>query len=442
MKFFYALLILIFFQNCSFDNKTGIWKNDNIISRENDDVFKEFETLSTINKSFDEEIYIDVKFQFPSSKIINNLQWKDVFYSESNNLKNFKYNGLNEQIFKSKKISKYKINDLILYEENHLIVGDENGNLIVFSINKNKIITKFNFYKKKYKKIKKKLNLIIEDKIIYVSDNIGYLYAFDIRKNKIIWAKNHKIPFRSNLKLSGNKLIASNQNNNLFFFDKNNGDILKLIPTEETILKNKFINNLSLDDNSIFFLNTYGSLYSVNIASMKLNWFVNLNQSLDLDFSNLFFGNQVVNDKKDKIVISSNYYTYIINSKTGSILYKKNLSSKFRPIILNNYLFLITKKNLLVSINLITGEIVYSYDINRQIAEFINTKKQTVQIKNIMLVNNNILITLKNSYILTFSISGILDEVNDLPSKINSEPIIINGSILYLNHRNKLLIVD
>ena len=149
MKFFYALIILILFQNCSFDNKTGIWKNDNIISRENDDVFKEFETLSTIKKSFDEEIYIDVKFQFPSSKIINNLQWKDVFYSESNNLKNFKYNGLNEQIFKSKKISKYKINDLILYEENHLIVGDENGNLIVFSINKNKIITKFNFYKKK-----------------------------------------------------------------------------------------------------------------------------------------------------------------------------------------------------------------------------------------------------------------------------------------------------
>ena len=32
MKFFYALIILILFQNCSFDNKTGIWKNDNIIS--------------------------------------------------------------------------------------------------------------------------------------------------------------------------------------------------------------------------------------------------------------------------------------------------------------------------------------------------------------------------------------------------------------------------
>jgi outer membrane protein assembly factor BamB len=442
MKFFYVLIIFFLSQSCSFDNKTGIWKNDNIISQENDNLFKEFKTLSNVNKFFDEEVYIDEKFRFPLLKVVNNLQWKDVFYNENNNLKNFKYNGLNQQIFKSKKLSKNKVNNFILYEDNHLIISDSKGNLIVFSISKNKIITKFNFYKKRYKKMEKKLNLIIEDKIIYVSDNIGYLYAFDIRKNQIIWAKNHKIPFRSNLKLSANKLIASNQNNNLFFFDKKNGDILKLIPTEETILKNKFINNLSRNDNSIFFLNTYGSLYSVNIESMRINWFINLNQSLDLDFSNLFLSNQVVNNGKGKIVISSNYYTYIINSKNGSILYKKNLSSKFRPIIVNDFLFLITKKNLLVSINLITGEIVYSYDINRKIAEFINTKKQTVQIKNIMLANNNILITLKNSYILKFNINGNLDNINNLPSKINSEPIIINGSILYLNHQNKLLIVD
>jgi hypothetical protein len=49
----------------------------------------------------------------------------------------------------------------------------------------------------------------------------------------------------------------------LFFFNKKNGEILKLIPTEETIIKNKFINNLSLNK-KIFFLNTYGSLYSID----------------------------------------------------------------------------------------------------------------------------------------------------------------------------------
>ena len=63
------------------------------------------------------------------------------------------------------------------------------GNIIVFSINENKILNKYNFYKKKYKKLEKSLNLIVEKDIIYVSDNLGYFYAFNYRKNSIIWAK-------------------------------------------------------------------------------------------------------------------------------------------------------------------------------------------------------------------------------------------------------------
>ena len=57
---------------------------------------------------------------------------------------------------------------------------------------------------------------------------------------KIIWAKNFKIPFRSNLKIFKDKLILSNQNNELYFINKTSGDILNLIPTEETTIKNDF----------------------------------------------------------------------------------------------------------------------------------------------------------------------------------------------------------
>ena len=70
----------------------------------------------------------------------------------------------------------------------------------------------------KKEKFKKYLNLYVENNIVYVSDNIGYLYAYDFYKNKIIWAKNYKIPFRGNLKIFENKLIATNQNNSLFFY--------------------------------------------------------------------------------------------------------------------------------------------------------------------------------------------------------------------------------
>ena len=47
------------------------------------------------------------------------------------------------------------------------------------------------------------------------------------KKNKILWAKNYKIPFRSNLKIYENKLIGADQSNNLYFFDLYSGEVIK-----------------------------------------------------------------------------------------------------------------------------------------------------------------------------------------------------------------------
>ena len=112
-------------------------------------------------------------------------------------------------------MSRYKTQNNILFSNGNLILSDQKGNLIIFSVNENKIFRKYNFYKNRFKDIKKNLNLVIENNIIYISDNIGFFYAYDYLKDKLVWAKNYKVPFRSNLKISLNKLISSNQNNDL-----------------------------------------------------------------------------------------------------------------------------------------------------------------------------------------------------------------------------------
>ena len=325
MKNYFLILIFIFLQNCSFDDKSGIWNNRNDISR-NKSVFKEFKKLTSTQQSFNKTIIFDEKISLNFSNPIQIFEWKDIYYSENNNLKNFNYKDLNEVIFKSKKITKFDINRNILFENNNLISGDARGNIIVFSINQNKEISKFNFYKNKFKKIKKILYFIVEGSIIYVSDNIGFLYAYDLKKNNIIWAKNYKIPFSSNLKIFGEKLIAANQNNDLYYFNKSNGELLNLIPTEETIFKNEFTNNLSLNGQILLYLNTYGTLYALNNQTMNILWFLNLNQSIDLNPSNIFNGSKVINDKK-VIVVSSNQFTYIIDIISGSILFKYNFEN-------------------------------------------------------------------------------------------------------------------
>ena len=140
-----------------------------------------------------------------------------------------------------------------------------------------------------------------------------------------MWAKNYKVPFRSNLKISKNKLIAANQNNDLYFFNKKNGETINFIPTEENIIKNEFVNNIAINKENTFFLNTYGSLYSIDNDSNRINWFINLNQSQDLNPSNLFKGSNLINYDK-KIIVSSNDFTYVIDENNGSILHKKNFT--------------------------------------------------------------------------------------------------------------------
>ncbi len=441
MKIFYLFMIIFLLSNCSFDKKTGIWENEKELkSVKNDDTFKEFTNLSSQKKIFKQEIIgnENLRFDIPKEKI--NFQWTDIYYNKNNNLENFKYSNLNKKIFKSKKVSKNKINNKLLFYNDNIITSDIKGNIIVFSISENKIKHKFNFYRKKYKSIKKSLNLIFEKKIIYVSDNLGYLYAYDLTNFKILWAKNYKIPFRSNLKILDNKLMAASQNNNLYFFNKIDGSILKLIPTEETIITNKFINNLSLSNNNLFFLNNYGSLYSVNIKQMKINWFMNLNRSSGLNQNNLFLGGQILN-YNNIIIVNTNNNTYGIDARNGSILYKKNFSYIARPIIVNNFVFLVTQNKYLIAMKLSNGEIIYSYDVSKEIPKKIKySKAETFDY--LMMLNNQLYLFFKNSFIFKFLINGKFQGVDKLPIKFKTNPIIIEDTLLYLTEKNTLVFIN
>ena len=443
MKILYFLVILFFFIGCSFDDKSGIWKNDVNVSNGNDDKnqFKDFKKISSSYDFFDKEIPFDKKKSLKIPKLISPSEWRENFYSNSNNFDNFNYELLNNIHLKSKKLSKYPINDYLLFIDNKLILNDEGGNILIYSIEENKLITKFNFYKKKYKNFKKKLNLIAENDILYASDSLGYIYAYDIKKNNLIWAKNFKIPFSSNFKISNDKLFSADVNNTLLIINKNNGNIIKQIPSEENLVRNNFTNNLSQNNRSILYLNTFGSLYSVDKKNLNINWFVNLNPSMEINNLSLFESNQVINDE-NLIVITTNTFTYVLDARDGSIIYRTNFISSIKPLLINDHLVLISKNNLLIAFDIKKGEITYSYDINKKISEFLNIKKKQVQFKFLTIANNDLLIFLKNSYVLRFTIEGELKNIYRLPSKIKTNPIFIGNKMLFVDLKKKLFVIN
>ena len=268
------------------------------------------------------------------------------------------------------------------------------------------------------------------------------MYAYNYQTGKILWAKNFKSPFRSNIKVLKNKIAAANEKNEFILFDKKNGEVVKKIPTEETTVNNNFINNISSNGNdTLFFLNTFGSLYSINAELLNINWFLNLNSAIKLTPNNLFSGVEIVNNKS-KIVVSSQDKTYIINLDTGLIERKWNFSSLIRPIINNQYIFFVTRNNLLIAIDMRKNEIIYSFNINKKIADFLDTEKKNLAFLSLRIVENHVVVFLRNSYVLDFEIDGKLDKIYKLPSKIKTEPFYIDSSLLFLNKKKQLIILN
>lgn len=443
MKFYYYLIIFFFIFGCSFDKKSGIWQNEKIIIDNDRAIFKDFKNISPATKSYNKTVLNKKNYKFILTKPITTNLWNDIFFNKNNNLSNFRYDDLNQVKKISKKITKEKINKYKIIGNENLIISDQKGNLIIFSLTENRIISKFNFYKKRYKNLKKKINFYTHQNTIIATDNFGFVYAYDYNKEKILWAKNLKIPLRSNIKLVDNKIIFSDQKNNLYFLDKKDGALLKQIPTEETQVNNNFTNNLSINNNkNLLFINSFGSLYFIDLNDFKIKWFKNLNQSLSYNSSNIFTGQPIISFD-DKILASSKNNTYVIDEKLGSTIHKFNFSPLIKPIINNDYVFLISKNNFLISFDLLSGNILYSLNIDKEVSKFLNENKQNRLIfRDFMILNNNLFIFLENSFYLKFSVSGELLEIKKLSSKINSKPVVIKNSILYLNNKNKLVVLN
>ena len=166
MKFFFIVIFFLFFNNCSFDNKTGIWNSTEKQSKKNKEIFKEFKSLSINEKNFNQLINLNKDYIFKIPKKITNSNWNDIYYNNNNNSSNFSYSENISFSIIIQKLSRRKLSKYILYDKGYVLASDIKGNIIVF------LRMKINYYIstifiKKYKKIKKKLNFIL-DKIFFM----------------------------------------------------------------------------------------------------------------------------------------------------------------------------------------------------------------------------------------------------------------------------------
>tara|TARA_Y100000590_G_C15708497_1_gene1009483 strand:+ start:684 stop:2033 length:1350 start_codon:yes stop_codon:yes gene_type:complete len=444
-KLFFISIFLLFilFNNCSFDNKTGIWGGSEEEKRRLTELEKEQkQVLDVIKVASSENIYsknVILKKAINLSEPKKNLSWLMSGLNHQNFMGNI-YLPNAQNIFLKKKIGKNKFSisknitsPLVL--ENNIIFSDDTGT--IFNINENgKIRWKKNIYGKRYKKIYKNLTFALNKNVIYVADNIGFIYAIDFNNGKLFWIKNHGVPLRSNIKVLNNKIFLINQDNRLFCVNTKDGAKIWDIRSISSFIKvQNFLSVAMPNEDHVIAVNSSGDLFKANINNGTIYWSLNVSNTMLAHATDFFKSSEIVIDDGN-IIFSAGSSISSYNLTSGLTNWSQEVSTRGSPIVDGNNIFLVTENGYFVILEKKTGKIISSNNI----LKILKQRKQTTQITGFIMGSGKIYsVTLNGFLIISSASTGKVEYFRKIGDPITSNPIISDGKLFIFTENSRII---
>ena len=435
--------MFILLNNCSFDNKTGIWGDSEKEKRKISELEKKQKQILDVEKIYSSyKIYLkevplteNISLSIPKK----NLSWKMSSLNHQNFLGNIYLSGI-DNIFLKKKIGKDKFSESrvitsLLVIKNNIILSDDTGT--IFNINQSgKINWKKNIYKKIYKKIYKNLVFSIYKNNIYIADNIGFIYVISLDTGKLLWIKNYNIPLRSNIKIFDNKIYLIDQDNRILCLNIKDGTKIWDILSISSFIKSQNLLSLAVSKKGdLVAITSSSDLFKVEGNSGNFSWVSNTFGSMLADATDFFKSSQVV-ITDDEVIISAGPSIFSYNLNIGSITWENELSSIGTPIIDGKNIFFVTENGYFVIMNRDTGKIISSTNI----LKILKKKKQKTKITGFIMGSGKVYSVTLNGYLIVSSaISGKVENFKKIGNPIISAPIISNGKLYILTKNSRII---
>ena len=430
-KVILSVLILLILNNCSASKKVGFWGKEN----EDQAEIKNTTTILTkqlrIEEEFNSDLYIKISDGKLSQNSLNNQNDVGEMAYEGNLQKIGKYN-----------FSKFNDFNFIspkpLFYDKNLIFYDNKGAIIFFDENQ-KTLWKNNFYNKSEKKTKPRLNFAIKNNTLIVTDDVAKYYAINIDTGEILWTKVNIVPFNSNIKINNDIFYTVDYKNILRAIAIKDGSEIWNLKTEESLTKSNTKISIAVDKKNIYFNNSIGDITAVDIKSGQLVWQLpTQNSNISQNAFQLSNSELVINE--DTIYLSNNKNEfYSIDTVTGLINWKTEISSNLKPAVVGKFLITISEKGYLYIIEKKSGNIVRINDLFKNYKE---KKRKQIKPTGFFVALNKIYLTNNDGklIIINGNEGNILDTVKISGGKIlqpfineNNLFLISNGSIIRFN---------
>ena len=433
--------LLIFLVGCSFDNRTGLWKNRSEELKV-ETLEKNVKPIFTKVKKFKEEVSTDLNIKI--SPTIPNSLWKEQNFSEANFVPHLEYANKKNLIFKSKKILK-KINKgysdfepLII--EDKIILYDNDGNIYNFSVERGDLIWKFNFYKKRFRRLPIKINFTTISNKLIVSDNLGYFYCLDINTGLILWAQNFGVPFRSNIKVDDKFIFTLNQDNKFYGINLEDGEKILDLETFPSFLEAEQKTHIAIDkiNKNVFFITSTAEVYSISYTTGAVNWIYKVIGNRTDKTIDLFFSSPIVYTNGD-LILSTSSSTVSINSINGRVNWDIKFDTFIRPIISKETVFLVSRDGFVINLDKKSGTVIWSRNLFNKSKKV--REEKMGEINSINLISNQLFLTTKKGYFLFLNYQNgeIINYAKADGSGFFSKPSIVNKKIYIVNNKGKIL---
>ena len=430
-KVLLSVLILLILNNCSASKKVGFWNKDD----KNQQQIENNKTILTKQIRLEEEFNSNLYVKISNGKLNQNS------LNDQNDTGELTYEGVLEKIGKYN-FSKFNDFDFIspspLFYNNNLIFYDNKGEITLYDENQ-KTLWKNNFYNKSEKKIKPRLNFALKDDILIVTDDVAKYYAINIDTGELLWIKTNIVPFNSNIKIKNDVFYVVDYKNILRSISIKDGSEIWNLKTEESLTKSNTKISIALDDKNIYFNNSIGDITAVDIKSGQLVWQLpTQNNNISQNAFQLSNSELVINENTIFFSNNKNEF-YSIDSATGLINWKTEISSDLKPVVIGKLIITISEKGYLYIIDKKSGNIIRINDLYKN---YKDKKRNQITPTGFFVALNKIYLTNSDGKLIIVNSNdgNILNVVKVSGGKIlqpfineNNLFLISNGSIIKFN---------
>ena len=430
-KVLLSVLILLILNNCSASKKVGFWNKDD----KNQQQIENNKTILTKQIRLEEEFNSNLYVKISNGKLNQNS------LNDQNDTGELTYEGILEKIGKYN-FSKFNDFDFIspspLFYNNNLVFYDNKGEITLYDKNQ-KTLWKNNFYNKSEKKIKPRLNFALKDDILIVTDDVAKYYAINIDTGELLWIKTNIVPFNSNIKIKNDVFYVVDYKNILRSISIKDGSEIWNLKTEESLTKSNTQISIALDDKNIYFNNSIGDITAVDIKSGQLVWQLpTQNNNISQNAFQLSNSELVINENTIFFSNNKNEF-YSIDSATGLINWKTEISSDLKPVVIGKLIITISEKGYLYIIDKKSGNIIRINDLYKN---YKDKKRNQITPTGFFVALNKIYLTNSDGKLIIVNSNdgNILNVVKVSGGKIlqpfineNNLFLISNGSIIKFN---------